>query len=128
MRPMKRRPLPRGPNRLGAAAAIAAALCAGPAHAGINDGNSLYRYCNATIGAYVMFCFGYMDSVVNDMRSYGSVDNYRACLPDDFDDGRRRNIVVAFLERHPADRHGDATALIARAFAATFPCQPRRAR
>lgn len=110
------------------AAAIAVALGAGPARAGIKDGDSLYRYCNASIGAYVMFCFGYMDSVVNDMRTYGSVDDYRACLPDDFDDSRRRNIILPFLERHPADRHADATALIARAFAEAFPCGRRPAR
>ncbi|MGH7093015.1 MAG: Rap1a/Tai family immunity protein [Stellaceae bacterium] len=121
---MKRRPLSRGPNRLGAAAAIAATLCAGPAHAGINDGNSLYRYCNATIGAYVMFCFGYLDSVVNDMRSYGSVDDFSACLPDDLDDSTRRDVVVAFLERHPAERRKDATALTARALAEAYPCPP----
>jgi len=114
MAAMKRRFL------LGAAAAMAAAT---PAFAGIDDGNSLYRYCDATIGAYVMFCFGYLDSVVNDLRLYGSVDGFTACLPADFDDTRRRNIVVEFLRRNAASRRLDATGLIARAFSEAYPCR-----
>jgi hypothetical protein len=94
----------------------------GPACAEIDDGNSLYRYCNATAGAFVMYCFGYVDSIVNDMRIFGSVDGFSACLPSDFGDNRRRDIIVTFLERHPGDRDSPATELIAHAFADAFPC------
>lgn len=103
-------------------AAIAVAAGTGPARAGIDDGNSLYRYCNATIGAFVMYCFGYVDSVVNDMRLFGSVDGYGACLPPDFGDNRRRDVILAFLDRHPRDRGEGATKLIAQAFSEAFPC------
>lgn len=104
------------------AAVIAIVAVAGPAFAGIDDGNALFRYCDASIGAFVMYCFGYVDSVVNDMRLYGSVAGHRACLPSDFGDNRRRDVIVAFLERHPQDRNSGATELIARAFADAFPC------
>jgi len=104
------------------AAVIAIVASAGPAFAGIDDGASLFRYCDATIGAFVMYCLGYIDSVVNDMRMYGSVDGYNACLPPVFEDSRRRDVVVAFLARHPRDRDSGATELIARAFADAFPC------
>jgi hypothetical protein len=108
-------------------AAVVAAVIAiwagtAPALAGIDDGYSLYRYCNATIGAFVMYCFGYVDSVVNDMRIFGSVDGFGACLPPDFGDNRRRDVIVAFLERHPRDRGDGATKLIAQAFSEAFPC------
>ncbi len=101
----------------------------GPACAEISDGNALYRYCDATIGAFVAYCFGYLDSVVNDIRSYGSVDGFTACLPSDFGDNRRRDIIVTFLERHPGDRDSsDATELIAHAFADAFPCSTEPSR
>jgi len=51
------------------------------ARAEIDDGNSLYRYCNAMIGAFAMYCFGYVEWIVNDMHIFGSVDGFRACLP-----------------------------------------------
>jgi len=96
--------------------------------AGIDDGNSLYRYCSATLGAFVMYCYGYVDSVVNDMRLYGSVAGYSACLPSVFDDSQRRDIIVAFLERYPQDRRVGATELTARAFAEAFPCPSKQSR
>jgi hypothetical protein len=104
------------------AAVIAVIAGTAPAVAGIDDGTSLYRYCNATIGAFVMYCFGYVDSVVNDMRISGSVYGYGACLPPVFGDIRRRDVIVGFLERHPRDRGDAATKLIAQAFAEAFPC------
>jgi hypothetical protein len=69
-----------------------------------------------------MYCDGYVDSVVNDMRLYGSVTGRSACLPPVFEDSQRRDIIVAFLERYPQERSGGATELIARAFAEAFPC------
>jgi hypothetical protein len=104
------------------AAVIAFLAGAGPAVAGIDDGNSLYRYCNATIGAFVMYCFGYLDSVINDMRIYGSVDGFAACLPTTLEDNRRRDVVVNYIARHPRDRGDGATKLIAQAFSEAFPC------
>jgi hypothetical protein len=104
------------------AAVVAILAGAGPARAGIDDGNSLYRYCNATIGAFVMYCFGYVDSVVNDMRLYGNVAGFEACLPAYFSDDRGRDVIVAFLERHPRDRRSGATVRIARALTDAYPC------
>ncbi|HEY1794833.1 MAG TPA: Rap1a/Tai family immunity protein [Stellaceae bacterium] len=104
------------------AVATAVFAAAGPARAGIEDGTALYRYCSATIGAFEMYCFGYVDSVVNDMRIYGSVHGYRACLPTLLEDNQRRDIIVAFLRRNPEAARSDATGLIARALAEAFPC------
>jgi hypothetical protein len=110
------------------AAVIAVLAGAGPASAGIDDGNSLYRYCSGTTGAVVMYCFGYVDSVVNDMQLYGSVAGYAACLPAVFEDNERRDVVIAFLDRHPRDRASGATELIAHAFADAYPCPENPAR
>ena len=107
---------------------VAAALYAGPAHAQANTaqantGRTLLQYCTATIGAYVMFCYGYIDLIVDDLHGAQNVDGYTACVPDGLEDNQRRSVVVDFLGRNPQMSNLDATSLIARSMSEAYPCR-----
>jgi Rap1a immunity proteins len=94
-----------------------------PCFADIKDGDSLLKYCTATIGAYVTYCFGYIDSVVDDLLANKIVDGFSACITIELDDSRRKDIVVQFLNDNPALRYLGAPELVARALSEAFPCQ-----
>jgi hypothetical protein len=89
----------------------------------VRDGNQLLRQCTATIGAYVNFCFGYIDSVTDLLLENNGIDGVNACLSSELDDPGLRDIVVKFLKDNPDLRRLGAPNLITRALAASFPCR-----
>jgi hypothetical protein len=89
----------------------------------VRDGNQLLQQCTATIGAYVNFCFGYIDSVTDLLLENNGIDGFTACISTELDDPGLRDIVVKFLKCNPDLRRLGAPNLIARALAASFPCR-----
>jgi hypothetical protein len=87
------------------------------------NGNVLLQYCTATIGAYVDFCYGYIDAVADQMLAHAPVAGFTACIPATADDPALRARVVAFLRENEGLHTLMAPELIARAFSQNFPCR-----
>jgi len=107
---------------------IGVSVTTGPARAAvIRDGDELLKYCTATIGAYMDYCFGYVDAIADLMLGRASVASVDACIPATRpDDPTLRNIVVAYLRRAEVSRRQEAPTLVARALAEAYPCDPNR--
>ena len=103
---------------LGAAVALGLSLCGNGALAKIRDGDQLLQQCTATIGAHMVFCFGYIDSVMDSLLA-----NNEVCVASEVDDPQLRNIVVLYLKNNPGLRRLTAPELVARALTEAFPCQ-----
>lgn len=101
---------------------VGLSLC-GAASGKVRDGNQLLQQCTATIGAYVNFCYGYIDSVTDLLLLNNVIDGINVCISRELDDPSLRNIVVQFLKDNPKLRDLGAPDLIARALAAAFPCR-----
>lgn len=113
------------PLRLGLIASVLAGMlsCSAAASAKVRDGNQLLQQCTATIGAYVDFCYGYIDAVTDLLLLNNVIDGINVCISSELDDPSLRNIVVQFLKNNPKLRDLGAPDLIARALAAAFPCR-----
>jgi len=97
--------------------------CSAAASAKVRDGNQLLQQCTATIGAYVDFCYGYIDAVTDLLLLNNVIDGINVCISSELDDPSLRNTVVQFLKNNPKLRDLGAPDLIARALAAAFPCR-----
>jgi hypothetical protein len=94
-----------------------------PCLAQVRDGNALLRECTATIGAYMDFCYGYIDAVADYLFQKHTMGEYTACVTKTPDDSQLRFVVVRFLRANPAVRHENAPELVARALSEKFPCK-----
>ncbi|HTW52659.1 MAG TPA: Rap1a/Tai family immunity protein [Stellaceae bacterium] len=88
----------------------------------IRDGDALFAECTATIGAYMDFCYGYIDAVADYLFQKHAMGPYAACAAKPPDDSLLRFVVVQFLRKNPALRDQGAAELIARALSEKFPC------
>lgn len=102
---------------------LAASFWPRQAAAQARDGDALLRECTATIGAYMDFCYGYIDAVADYLFQKHAVGELTACATKPPDDSRLRFVVVQFLRENPALRTMSAPELIARALAEKFPCK-----
>jgi len=98
-----------------------------PRAAVLRDGDELFKYCTATIGAFMDYCFGYVDAIADLLLNQDRVAGIGACFPATLpDDPALRNVVVAYLRRSEVSRRQNAAVLVARALAEAYPCDPRR--
>ena len=112
-------------NRLLSAAFVVAGLLYGtPAEsAAVKDGNALLQQCTATVGAFMEFCFGYIDAIADSLledRRLGVLD---VCVPAELDDVKLRDVVVKFLKENYGLRQLGAPELVAQALSEAYPCQ-----
>jgi hypothetical protein len=107
------------------AVAIGFSLLAFAVPAGANPkaktGEALLQYCTATIGAYVNFCYGYIDAVIDNLSASQAAVPL-ACVADETDEVALKNVVVEFLRKNEPLRATGAPELVVRALAAAYPC------
>ena len=77
-----------------------------------------------------VYCAGYVDGVTDAQTMWRNVDRERGlalkfsfCLPESAETGQVVRVVVKWLKDNPAELHGRADSLIARALAEGFPCK-----
>jgi hypothetical protein len=111
-------------TRLRMAAAIGLSLLAFAVEAKpkAKTGEVLLQYCTATIGAYVNFCYGYIDAVIDNLAESQTAAPL-ACIPDESDEASLRDVVVGFLRRNEPIRATEAPELVVRALEEAFPCR-----
>ena len=116
-------------RQIGFGVLLAVMLVAGPVFA--LTGNELLDRCrhwdSGEPGEDVAgagFCLGYTEAVSNVMFDH-NVHGFQACLPGEATGitvGQLRDIIVRYLEEHPADRHHLASSVAAKALSDAFPC------
>jgi hypothetical protein len=108
---------------LSAAALVVTSLYSTASLAEPRNGDELLQYCTATIGAYMLYCFGYIEAVTDSLLEKDSIGGTDACMPVVADDVQLRNLVVKFLQNNVGIRPMPAPALVARALHEAFPCR-----
>ncbi|MFZ2005663.1 MAG: Rap1a/Tai family immunity protein [Stellaceae bacterium] len=83
----------------------------------------MLQECTATIGAYMDFCYGYIDAVADYLFEKHAMGEFTACVTHTPDDSQLRFVVAQFLRDNPALRYKGAPELIARALSEKFPCK-----
>ncbi len=77
------------------------------------DGNKLLQRCRDANRSY---CLGYVAAIADATR-------LRNCSPSNLTQGQLADVVQAFLEAMPAQRHQDADVLVEAAINTAWPCQ-----
>jgi len=86
-------------------------------------GNQLLNSCRAADGEYKdAICLGYV-AAIHDALAFDPIFNWRMCSPGGVTLGQAQDIVKAWLESHPQDRHYSASSLVAEALQDAFPCK-----
>ncbi len=101
---------------------IAALSWPQPGAAQVRDGDALLQECTATIGAYMDFCYGYIDAVADYLFAKHATGEFTACVSRVPDDPRLRFVVVQYLRDHPELRQLSAPELVARALSEKYRC------
>ena len=77
-------------------------------------GNQLYTDCQTKPPNY---CMGYIMGVIDSLIVF---DYF--CLPERATQGQLRDVVVKYLDEHPAERHQRGDGLVLTAIKMAFPC------
>jgi hypothetical protein len=93
----------------------------GQAKANLVDGNKLQKWCQGT-GANDAACMGYVLGVT-DMTDGKTFNSDCFEIPMGAKGRQISDIVKAWLEKNPGDRHYAAESLVVRALARTWPCK-----
>ena len=91
------------------------------------NGNALYGWCRTTPGGLPNepvggYCAGFIHGVVDVHGEKTTIYGFRACLPHSVTIRELRDIVVKWLEGHPARRHLIAHGLVGEALSEAYPC------
>ena len=107
---------------IGAAMALACAAAPGKASAEWLSGRDLLEKCESKKDIAFGICLGYIDAVV-DMNEVGEAPAPPGGirLPVGLDNGRLREIVVAFLRANPAMLHYAGSDLVHAALSKAYP-------
>ncbi len=125
-------------------AGAASIAFAGSGNAQNLTGNDLLAICTDESQAAQGFCIGYVNGLIEGLKLGASVPMMRLnqegdtvptaeidalssqflgfCLPPDAELGQFREIIVAYLQNTPKDRHGSARLLGQIALAEAYPC------
>ena len=71
------------------------------------------------------FAKGVVDLLSEATAAVGGVGSYRVCLTQDVTENQVRDVVMQFLQEHPAELNYSAAYLASRALAAAWPCPPQ---
>lgn len=89
-------------------------------------GNTLLDGCTDASAASSVLqtgCMGYISGVASaGGQCENTINGYRFSVPEGVSRGQLKDIVVMWLQRHPADRHYAAAGMVAAALAESFPC------
>jgi len=94
-----------------------------PAPAAVKDGNALLQQCTATVGAFMEFCFGYIDAIAESLSEDRRLGVLDVCVPAEVDDVQLRDVVVKFLKENYGLRSLSAPGLVAQALTEAYPCK-----
>ena len=91
------------------------------------SGNNLLEMCGSSDRSLNGVCVGYIEAIVDAMHivqdSGGTVNGWRACIPQGVTVRRLRDLVIRFLRAHPELRPRAAIDLVTNALAEAFPCR-----
>ena len=93
-----------------------------PSRGTFQTGNILLENCHKDGGYRQALCEGYI-SGVTDVLAFNPVSGWRSCSPKEVTKEQTRDVVKAWLEKHPRRRHYSAFGLVAEALAEAFPCK-----
>lgn len=97
-------------------------LHASPARA-LTDRADLEKWCSQGSSVAAGRCLGYL-LAAEDALANNSIDEVRACLPRNIGLAEQRRIVMEWLQANPHAVAATAMGLVARAYAASYPCPP----
>ena len=103
--------------------AILALLLLAPSALALTDRADFEKWCTQGSSVAAGRCLGYL-LAAEDALAGNSIDNVRACLPRNIDLAEQRRIVMDWLRAHPQATAPTAMGLLARAYAASYPCPP----
>ena len=104
--------------------ALAICLSASTAGAALVSGNRLYQHCSKSgLDAGRDLCIGYLSAIADAMEEGGSVGGFRACVPPALRPGQLQDRLFQHLDTNRLYRHHNASTIVARFLAETFPCQ-----
>jgi hypothetical protein len=112
-------------------ATVAALLIAVSARAdpfpGLDTGNALQRVCAAEDGLEFGACIGYINGSVDQFFAIAPFlgDGMTACRPRGVTYGQAKAVILKHLNDHPERLQQKASALIAQALIAAFPCEKK---
>ena len=104
--------------------ALAICLSASSAGAAYVSGNLLYLNCGTSaLEAEQALCIGYISAIADTMEGGDSVDGFRACVPSTSKAAQLQGQLFRHLDTNLLYRHYNASTIVARFLAETFPCE-----
>ena len=91
------------------------------AGAGQTERTEFETWCRQGSASASGACLAYL-LAARDVLTQDSIEGVRACLPDAVKLGELQRIVLEWLAANPDARSASALGLVARAYAARFPC------
>jgi hypothetical protein len=99
---------------------LLACIFATTAHA-LTDREHLDKWCTQASSVAAGRCIGYL-LAAEDALSHDSIEGVRACLPPAIGLSEQHRIVIDWLKANPEAKSLTALGLVARAYAAHYPC------
>ena len=104
---------------------VALAICVSASSVGATfvSGNFLYQNCGkSALESEQALCTGYLSAIADAMEDGDMIDGFRACVPSAANTGQLRDLLLQHLDTNQLYRHYNASTILARFFAETFPC------
>lgn len=89
----------------------------------LTDRQHLEKWCTHASSVASARCIGYL-LAAEDALAHDSVEGVRACLPAGIGLSEQHKIVMDWLQTHEEVQAKTALGLVARAYAARYPCKP----
>ncbi len=105
---------------------VALAICLSTSSAGaaLVSGNHLYLTCGTSaLAAEQALCVGYISAIADAMENGDRVGGFRACVPSAAQAGQLQGQLFQHLDTNLLYRHYNASTIVARFLAETFPCK-----